>query len=77
VDDDLFDCTLATLRARGIGFLPQSLAEAADALQADEVVRGALGETLAREWLQGARAEALAYARHVSSWELDRYAARF
>jgi glutamine synthetase len=75
--DDLFKPGLAEIRARGIPVLPQSLGEACDALAADEVVCAALGSTLASEFLQAKRAEALEYARHVSAWELDRYAAAF
>jgi len=75
--DDLFQLSLPQIRARGIPVLPQSLADAAEALEADEVVCAALGPTLTAEFLRLKRAEALAYARHVSSWELDRYAAAF
>jgi glutamine synthetase len=57
--------------------LPQTLAEAADALAADDVIGAALGPSLMAHWLPLLRDEALAYARHVSPWELDRYAARF
>jgi len=77
VHDDLFVMPQAEQRARGIGLLPQSLAEALDALAADAVVRGALGETLAAEFLRLKRAEWTEYARHVGPWELDRYAAAF
>lgn len=75
--DDLFELSLAQIRERGIALLPQSLAEAIDALEADAVVSGALGETLARELCALKRDEALAHARHVSDWELERYAAAF
>ena len=75
--DDLFALSLSDIRARGIPVLPQSLADACDALEADEVICTALGTTLTREFLRAKRAEALAYARHVSAWELDRYAAAF
>ena len=37
----------------------------------------ALGPSLMANWLPLLRDEALAYARHVSTWELDRYAARY
>ncbi|MGS0757307.1 hypothetical protein ACVBEH_23330 [Roseateles sp. GG27B] len=37
----------------------------------------ALGDTLTTEFLQLKRAEWLAYARHVSDWELQRYAGFF
>ena len=77
VTDDLFDLSLAQIRARGIALLPQSLGEAVDALERDEVVCAALGATLAPEYIRLKRAEATEYARHVSGWELDRYAALF
>jgi glutamine synthetase len=77
VTDDLFDCTLSQLRDRGIGLLPQSLAQALDALEADAVIQGALGEELTREFLRLKRDEWTQWARHVSPWERDRYAAAF
>ena len=75
--DDLFELSLPTLHARGIAVLPQSLAEAVDALERDAVVRSALGETLAEEFIRLKRLEWTEYARHVSGWELQRYAAMF
>lgn len=75
-EDDLFECTPAALRARGIPALPASLAEAADALEGDAVLGEALGEALHAELVRLHRAEALAHARHVSRWELERYATR-
>jgi glutamine synthetase len=77
VTDDLFDLPQAEQRARGIGLLPQTLGAALDALQADEVICAALGSTLAPEFLRLKRDEALAHARHISAWELARYAAAF
>jgi len=71
--DDLFEQPLAALRERGIGVLPQSLGEAVEALQADTVLCEALGSTLAAEFIEAKRAEWIAYARHVSDWEMQRY----
>jgi glutamine synthetase len=76
-EDDLFALEPAQIRARGIPLLPQSLAQALDALAADDVVRGALGEPLAREYDRLKRDEWTTYARHVSAWELERYATLF
>jgi len=76
-EDDLFAMEPAQIRARGIPTLPQSLAEALDALAGDDVVRGALGEALAREFERLKRAEWIEFARHVSAWELARYVAAF
>ena len=59
------------------GLLPQTLNQACEALEGDAVVTAALGETLSAEFVKLKRDEALAYARHVSAWELERYGARF
>lgn len=75
--DDLFALPLAEIRARGIALLPQSLDQALDALEADAVIKGALGPALTAEFLRLKRDEALAYARHVSAWEFERYASAF
>ncbi len=75
--DDLFELSLAQLRERDIGLLPQSLDQATDALQADPVICAALGDTLVQQFVQIKRDEHTGYARHVSDWELNRYAAFF
>jgi glutamine synthetase len=75
--DDLFELSLAQIAERGICLLPQSLAEAIDALEADAVIGTALGTELQREFVRLKRAEWLDYARHVSAWELERYATAF
>jgi glutamine synthetase len=72
--DDLFQLSLAQIRERGIAVLPQSLSAALDALERDEVICAALGETLSREFIRLKRAEWIDYARHVSPWEMARYA---
>lgn len=80
-DDDLFALPVAHVRERGIGLLPQTLAEAIDALQADSVIADALGPTLLREFSALKREEASASTSHVSrevsAWEFDRYVTAF
>jgi glutamine synthetase len=76
-EDDLFELPLAALRERGIALLPQSLGEAVDALEANGVLCAALGDTLHREFVACKRAEHTLHARHVSAWELERYATFF
>jgi glutamine synthetase len=76
-EDDLFELSLAEVRERGIVCLPRSLEQAIDALEADPVVAEALGPTLTREFCALKRDEALAHSRHVSDWELERYATAF
>ena len=75
--DDLFECSSAQLQARGIAQLPQSLSEAIDALEANNVVRAALGDTLSAEFIRLKRDEWQAYGSHISGWEMQRYAAAF
>ena len=75
--DDLFALSLPQIHERGIALLPQSLSAAVDALERDEVIGAALGETLSREFIRLKRAEWTEYARHVSPWEMARYAAAF
>jgi len=57
--------------------LPRHLGEALAALQDDAVVSGALGATLTEQFVQLKREEFVAHARHVSDWELNRYASAF
>ncbi len=75
--DDLFDLPRQQVLARGIEPLPGSLAEALDALAADDLICTALGETLTREFLHLKRTEVAEYEQHVSDWEMQRYAAAF
>jgi glutamine synthetase len=57
--------------------LPASLHAALGALAADDVLCQALGPTLSREFLQLKHTEWQDCQRHVSDWELARYAAAF
>ncbi|MDZ7814289.1 MAG: type III glutamate--ammonia ligase [Ideonella sp.] len=75
--DDLFNLSLSEIALRAIEVLPQSLDEAVSALEADPVILSALGDTLSHELPRLKRAEWLSYARHISAWELQRYAATF
>lgn len=53
--------------------LPQSLAEALDAMEASSLVREALGEHIFEWFLRNKRDEWFDYKSHVSQWELERY----
>lgn len=61
------------LAADGVRVLPQSLHEALDALEADELFSRALGADFIREFVRLKRMEWVEYHRHVSDWEIDRY----
>jgi glutamine synthetase len=70
---NLYDLTPEQVVAQNIPILPQSLNEAIDAFSADPVLRGAIGENLAQEFIRLKRMEWVEYSRHVSRWETDRY----
>ena len=59
------------------GIAAEPVERAVDALERDEVIRSALGATLSSEFIRLKRAEWTEYARHVSPWEMARYAAAF
>lgn len=77
LNENLYEFSQKELKRRKIGLLPQSLAEAIDALEADEVVRAGIGADLAREFINVKRMEWVEYSRHVSEWETARYLEMF
>ena len=75
--EDLFELGPAGWARSGLARLPTSLEAALDALEADAVVCGALGDALTREFLKLKREEWSAWSGQVTPWELQRYAAAF
>lgn len=73
---NLYDLTPTQLQEKGIRTLPQSLKEAIDALEEDQVIKNALG-ILASEFIDLKRMEWVEYMRHVSDWEVERYLEMF
>ncbi len=71
--NNLYDLSPAQMREQGIGILPQSLSEAIDKLENNQVIRDALGNGLSEEFIKLKRAESMEYQRHVSDWEINRY----
>jgi glutamine synthetase len=59
--------------AAGIDRLPETLAEALDAMERSELVAEALGEHLFDWFLRNKRKEWNRYQRHVSRWELENF----
>ena len=62
---------------RGIRRLPKSLGEALDELERDEVLKEALGETLAKEYLIVKRSEVRAFADQDAAFEIDQHFYKF
>lgn len=69
---NLYEWSEAQLKEAGIGLLPQNLGLALDALEADSVIREALGP-VTDEFLKYKRMEWIEYMRHVSEWEVKQY----
>lgn len=76
-NENLYNFSLAEIAKRGITTLPQSLKEACDALEADELFAGTMGTQIVEEFVRLKRMEWVEYSRHVSDWELRRYAEFF
>ena len=69
---NLYEWSDAQLKEAGIGLLPQNLGAALDALDADELIKSALGP-VANEFIKLKRMEWIEYQRHVSDWEVKQY----
>ena len=65
------------IRELGIKELPGTLSEALDELEADEVMREALGDHVFSHFIEAKRAEWDEYRTQVTEWELDRYLEAF
>jgi len=75
--DNLFTMPLEEVKARGIRSLPPTLYHAADALEADDVLRAGLGDTptgpYSEYMAEVKRAEFLSHHEQVTPSEVDRY----
>ena len=76
-DDNLYALSEEERKARGIEFLPRTLAEAVDAFEADPFVEQVLGTELRNEFIKYKRAEWNEYHTAVSAWEIERYSYLF
>src|SRR5207237_2238802 len=70
---NMYEVIEEALRREGIAVLPSTLKDAADALEADEVIRAALGDEYAQTYITAKRAEWEEYHNVVSQWEIDHY----
>jgi glutamine synthetase len=71
---NLYALTEDERKAQGIDILPQNLNEALNALADDAVLTERLGKEIVSEFIKVKRNEWLDYSRHVTDWELKRYA---
>ena len=70
---NVFEMTEKERAAAGLRPLPQSLAEALDAMEGSELVADALGDHIFEWFLRNKRSEWADYKAHVSQFELSRY----
>ena len=73
----LYAMTEEQRKAKGIEILPQNLNEAITALEADTVLTERMGKEIVAEFIKIKRDEWIDYSRHVSEWEVNRYAEFF
>jgi glutamine synthetase len=77
VEESLFEMDAATIAGKGIRELPGTLGEAIAELEADSVVRDALGDHVFNHFIEAKRAEWDEYRTQVSDWEVERYLDQF
>jgi len=77
VRENIYEFDEQTRQEYGIETLPGDLGEAIDALEADELVRDALGPHVSEKFVEAKRTEFEEYIVDVSQWELDRYLETF
>jgi glutamine synthetase len=70
---DIGHLTEEEIARYGIGYLPRTLPEALAALEQDEVVAAAVGETALKHFLLVKRNELATYETHVHPWERATY----
>jgi glutamine synthetase len=77
IGQNMYELPLAEVRARKIQWIPQSLSEALDEFEKDQVVMNAVGAELAAEFLRVKRKEWVRFHNQVSDWEVKQYLTLF
>lgn len=77
VNENIWEMSHREKRRLKIDDLPRDLNEACDELEKDSVVRAALGDHIAKHFLEAKRHEWREYIGQVSAWELDNYLAKY
>jgi glutamine synthetase len=73
INDNIYALSPDEKKRRGIEDLPGSLKEALEAFKKDQLVQDALGELLARKFLEIKEKEVKEFATFVHPWELEKY----
>jgi len=77
VNENIWEMSFRERRRLRIDDLPHDLNEALDELEKDTVVTAALGEHIARHFVEAKRQEWRDYITQVSGWELENYLAKY
>jgi len=77
VNENIWEMSFRERRRLRIDDLPHDLNEALDELDKDDVVRAALGDHVARHFVEAKRQEWREYITQVSPWELEAYLAKY
>ncbi len=77
INTNIWEMSYRERRRLRVDDLPQSLHDACDELEKDEVICDALGEHITQQFLAAKRAEWNEYNQRVTQWELDQYLARY
>jgi glutamine synthetase len=72
-DRNMYEVPLEQLKREGVQLLPNTLSEALDALEQDDVIMDALGRDYAQTYLRSRREEWQSYHNSVSAWEIQNY----
>ena len=73
VEEDVYHFTPEQLRARNLGTLPGSLAEAIEELKKDELLHDTLGSHVLERFIEAKMSEWDEFRIQVTPWELGRY----
>ncbi|RIH85449.1 Glutamine synthetase [Calidithermus roseus] len=77
IERNIYQLSVRDRRKHKVSELPGTLREALEALQKDEVIRGALGDHLYKQFLRAKQIEWNSYRSAVHQWELDQYLAEY
>ena len=77
IRENIYDFDEEKIEEYGIETLPKNLGDAVDALEADEVILGGLGDHVAEKFVEAKTEEFTDYLVNVSEWEIDRYLEKF
>lgn len=73
INQNVFAMTQEELDSHGIKALPETLKDALDALEKDEVIQSVLGEHIVENFLEIKRKEWKEFSEVVTAWEIDNF----